>query len=148
MKLRDFLELFVRHNSLIRLWTTVPEKHTMIVGPNGEEVGMDWGIKDRTGWQSAFSNREVFYIADILCENYREAINIVIKPTDYTMTGADRLRSMNDEELAVANVRRVFICDDDEGWNEYVTSDEERFEDERKAVEHELDWLRRPVEED
>lgn len=63
-------------------------------------------------------------------------------------TNADRLRSMNDEELAVANVRRVFICNDDEGWNEYVTSDEERFEDERKAVEHELDWLRRPVEED
>ena len=82
MKLKDFLEQFVRHNSLIRLWTTVTEKHTMIIGPNFEEVGMDWAIKNGTGWQSKLAERKVLYIADIFCENYREAINIVIEPSE------------------------------------------------------------------
>lgn len=64
------------------------------------------------------------------------------------ITNSDRLRSMGDEDLAAANVRRVWLTDGYHDWSEYVTSDEERFEYKEDAVAHELNWLRKPAEED
>lgn len=62
------------------------------------------------------------------------------------MTNADRFRSMSDEELAEANVRRVYTTNEEYGWSEYITSDEERFENFEDAVNHELEWLRQPAQ--
>lgn len=62
-----------------------------------------------------------------------------------TITNADRIRAMSDEDLACRNVRRVWITNSEYGWSEYITSDEERFEDYNVAIKHELEWLQKPA---
>lgn len=61
--------------------------------------------------------------------------------TKTTMTNADCIRAMSDEELACKNVRRVWVTNREYGWSEYITSDEERFDNYNDAVKHELKWL-------
>lgn len=82
--LSEFVKQFTCPNTLIRLWVrntdcgNVHAGHTMIT-ENEKEVGMNWAILDGSGWQSKYSNCEVLGVTDIVCENYCEAVNIVIK---------------------------------------------------------------------
>lgn len=55
-------------------------------------------------------------------------------------SNADRIRSMNDEELAELNVQY------DSQYDEYSCSDGQTFYTEKEAINHEIDWLRQPAE--
>lgn len=78
MKLREFIEKFVCKNTLIRLWTEYKGGHKMI-HCSEEEVGMEWQILNGESFLCAFCDREVVGVTDIVCETYKEAVNIVIK---------------------------------------------------------------------
>jgi hypothetical protein len=75
MKLKDFVETFVEHNSIVRLVSKISGGH--------EIVGKDWNdvlMANRVS-QSQYADNEVKSICSILCTGtaYIEAINIVIK---------------------------------------------------------------------
>lgn len=74
MRLRDFVNSFVEHNSIVRLVSEIPGGHE-IVGKDWNEVLMAHSVS-----QSKYSDNEVENICSILCYgSYIEAINIVIK---------------------------------------------------------------------
>lgn len=79
MTLKPFLEKFVRKGSLIRLWVRDKQTggHTMIISPNNKKVWSEWDVRNGN-WPSLFADKPVLYLADILCDSYPEAINIVI----------------------------------------------------------------------
>ena len=66
---------------------------------------------------------------------------------DETPSNADRIRIMNDEELAKANVRQKCEWNSWECWSVYITSDGEQFGDAEEAYKHELEWLQQPAKE-
>ena len=78
MTLKEFIEKFVCKNTLIRLWTKCKGGHQMIHCGN-DEVSMEWQTLKGESFQSAFLDREVIGVTDILCDTHREAVNIVIK---------------------------------------------------------------------
>lgn len=78
MTLKEFIEKFVCKNTVIRLWTEYKGGHKMIHNAD-EEVSMEWQALKGESFQSAFLDREVIGVTDILCETHREAVNIVIR---------------------------------------------------------------------
>lgn len=44
-----------------------------------DEVSMEWKTLKGKSFQSAFLDREVIGVTDIICDTHREAVNIVIK---------------------------------------------------------------------
>lgn len=78
MTLKEFIEKFVCKNTIIRLWTEYKGGHKMI-HCGDEEVSMEWQTLKGESFQSAFLDREVIGVTDILCEKHIEAVNIVIK---------------------------------------------------------------------
>lgn len=79
MTLKEFIEKWVCKNTLIRLWVQGGSGHRMLTHPTGKEVGMEWAALDGSSWQAKYTECEVIGVTDILCETYREAVNIVIK---------------------------------------------------------------------
>lgn len=79
MTLKEFIENFVCHNSLIKLWKPIKGGHELLV-ENEETVCMEWQIiKGSDIWQNKYADVTVIGVTDILCDDhYREAINIVI----------------------------------------------------------------------
>ena len=72
-----------------------------------------------------------------------------------TQTNADRIRSMNDEELVERNVLKVKIpitgqYDYGESYTDYFdaweTSDGAIYWTKNEAVDHERDWLKQPAD--
>lgn len=88
MPLKDFIKTYVKHNTIIRLWTPNDEgTFTMLYERDDDgvehEVGMEHQILNDKGWQAKYANWKVICIADILCETYMEAVNIVITEYDH-----------------------------------------------------------------
>ena len=79
MKLDTFIKAFVCPNTIVRLWTEIPEGHKLVTDPDGMEVGMEWEITSGNGWQSKYADWLVIGVTDILCDTYKEAVNIVIQ---------------------------------------------------------------------
>ena len=79
MKVRDFVEINIEHNSLVRLVYKNPGGHKLVLN-NWSDVDMEHQILKGRGKFSRFLDHEVIGIASILTPgNYPEAINIVIK---------------------------------------------------------------------
>lgn len=78
MDLREFIKQYVCRNTLIRLWTRFDGGHKMIHSGD-KEVSMEWATLNGSSFQSAFLNRKVIGVTDILCDTYVEAVNIVIE---------------------------------------------------------------------
>lgn len=80
MTLIRFVKRWVRHNSIVRLWTRDGNRgHELVMGPYGETSFMDWSLTCEQGWAYEYAKCKVLYLADILCDSYPEAINIVIE---------------------------------------------------------------------
>ena len=81
MKLKEFVEKFVCHNSIIRLWTPYENGHKLLCEDDESMVFMEWQLlkQGEKLWQKRYLDNEVIGVTDIFCESYREAINIVIK---------------------------------------------------------------------
>ena len=73
MKLGDFIKQFVERNTSIRLWRKLERNgHLMLT----QDVPlMEWEILDIP----ELSDLEFDAITDILCDNYKEAVNICVK---------------------------------------------------------------------
>jgi hypothetical protein len=69
MKLKDFIEQFVRPNTLVRLWHSVIGGHELITQPS-----MEWELKD-----GEYANKVVVGVTDIVVSPHSEAVNIVIE---------------------------------------------------------------------
>ena len=79
MKVRDFVEINIEHNSLVRLVYKIPGGHKLVLN-NWSDVDMEHQILKGRGKFSRFLDHEVIGITSILTPgNYPEAINIVIK---------------------------------------------------------------------
>ena len=78
MTLREFVEKFICPNTMIRLWVPHRGGHMMLC-EDLDEVGMEWQILEKEGWQYVFADHEVIGVTDIRCDRYPEAVNIVIK---------------------------------------------------------------------
>lgn len=84
LTLKEFVGRWLRHNTLVRLWVPTENGHRVLTrpvepgAPLFQNAGMSWAIIDGTGWQAHFADWRVLYIADILCEDTPEAVNIVI----------------------------------------------------------------------
>lgn len=78
MTLREFIEKFVIHNSIVRLWYEIKSGYKMI--HDGEkEVSMDWEVLDGKSFLSKYLENIVVGVTDIVCDEYKEAVNIIIK---------------------------------------------------------------------
>lgn len=94
ISLKEFISTYVCHNSMIRLWRFAPKddgtvgtvtrmitEHDSRDANDGDsEVGMEWELLKGMGWQAKFADCPVIGVTDILCDHYREAINIIINP--------------------------------------------------------------------
>ena len=70
MKLHEFIIKWICKNSIVQIWMPIEEGHKLIIGPC-----MEWEILKNEN----HNNFEVIGVTDIFCEEYREAINIVVK---------------------------------------------------------------------
>ncbi len=76
MELKEFIESFIRRNSIIRLWYPNKSGHEMAT----EEVSMEWSVLRGDSAFKRFENHKVLGIASICTGgSYPEAINIVIE---------------------------------------------------------------------
>jgi hypothetical protein len=84
MKLGEFIEKFIRPNSMVRLLYRGEEGNYITVLNDWDCVSMEWEILKSKSDNRHFINNEVIGIKDILIHKcpYSEAINIVIEKLD------------------------------------------------------------------
>lgn len=77
MRLDNFIEQFICHNSIIRLWK--PHDGGCVLIWDGEhETCMEWEVLQNKVYQSQFRDCLVIGVNDICNDTYKESINIVI----------------------------------------------------------------------
>lgn len=76
MLLKEFIEEFIEHNTLIRLWNIPSNGKGYEETIKGDKPMMEWEIL-----KSDWKDKRVICITDILYEgsNYIESVNIVIE---------------------------------------------------------------------
>ena len=75
MNLREFITNYVAHNTLVRVWKKEGGCHRLL----GNGPSMEWEILKGKVEESKYLDNKVKHVTDILCENYHEAVNIVIE---------------------------------------------------------------------
>lgn len=79
MTLKDFINEYVEHNSLVRVLYKNPGGHKLVLD-DWNDVAMDWEIVKGQGKYAAYINHKVLGVASILTGGtYPESINIVIE---------------------------------------------------------------------
>jgi hypothetical protein len=79
MTLKEFINEYIEHNSLVRVLYKIPVGHKLILN-DWDEVSMDWEIVKGEGKYAPYINHKVLGIASILTGGpYPESINIVIE---------------------------------------------------------------------
>ena len=79
MILKDFIEQYIEHNSLVRLVYKMGGGHKTVLN-DWIDVSMEWEITKGSGKYASYINHEVIGIASVYIPGqYPEAINIVIK---------------------------------------------------------------------
>ena len=115
MKVKDFIENYIGHNTLIRLWYKAdPMGHVEVI--KGDKPMMEHELL-----RSKYKNHEVFYITDILYikSNYQEAVNLVIVKKVEPRYGVNTVLFTKDGRK-MGNV--IVIENNDDGKN-FVKSD-------------------------
>ena len=77
MTLKTFINFFVCHNTLVRLWKPYNGRHKMLLTENGKETCMEWQILNGK-CHKKYADCYVIGVTDIVCEKDTEAVNIVI----------------------------------------------------------------------
>lgn len=78
MTLKEFIEKFVVHNTVVRLWNEKGQTYQMIHDGN-KEVYMESEVLDGKSFLSKYLENKVIGVTDIVCNEYPEAVNIVIE---------------------------------------------------------------------
>jgi hypothetical protein len=105
MILKEFVDNFINHNSLVRLVYKIPGGNKVVLN-TWDEVSMAWEISKGEGKYAPYINHQVIYITDIsvsgkysdisVSGKYSEAINIVIEEIPL-----DVLRELKLKELGI-----------------------------------------------
>ena len=77
MELKEFIEIFIKPNSIIRLVHEVPGGHSPVV-PSWDDVSREWEILKGKGKHKSYLHNEVIHLATISTSNFPDAINICI----------------------------------------------------------------------
>jgi len=94
MKLTEFIEHFIEHNSLIRLLYKEKGGHKIVLN-DWNEVSMEHEILNNKGKYKSFKNHKVLGIASILVPGpYSEAINIIIEEIDIKDVRKEKLNKL------------------------------------------------------
>lgn len=84
MKLKEFIEEFVMHNTLVRLWVLKNKEKHLVYEVNSEKPGgiddlrMEWQILKGDELTDRYLNWTVIGVSSILNEYYPESVNIVL----------------------------------------------------------------------
>ena len=79
MTLKEFIEEYIEHNSLVRVLYKNPGGHKLILN-DWDDVAMDWEIVKGQGKYGPYINHKVLGVTSILVRGpYSESINIVIE---------------------------------------------------------------------
>jgi hypothetical protein len=96
MILKEFVDNFINHNSLVRLVYKIPGGNKVVLN-TWDEVSMAWEISKGEGKYAPYINHQVIYITDIsVSGKYSGAINIVIEEIPL-----DVLRELKLKELGI-----------------------------------------------
>lgn len=88
MKLQEFIDKHVEHNTMVRLWTKLNNCHNM-VEDDINKVYMNHEIKN-----TIYGDWEFLYVTNVLCNGaYTEAINIVLLDPNPYRNFINNLRS-------------------------------------------------------
>lgn len=79
MTLREFVEMYVCKNTIIRLWTPIGGGHRLLGEDGSKDTCMEWELLKGQVWQSQYNNCEFVGVTDIVTRNCMEAVNLVIK---------------------------------------------------------------------
>ena len=78
LTLASFIETFVEHNTVVRIWVRDGNGRKLIPTEDGRQTCMEWEILNGT-YHRPYADCYVLGVTDILCEHDREAVNIVIR---------------------------------------------------------------------
>ena len=94
MILKEFIENYIEHNSLVRVLYKNPGGHKLVLN-DWDDVAMDWEIVKGVGKYAPYINHEVLGIASILVRGpYPESINIVIEEIPLDELRSNKLDSI------------------------------------------------------
>jgi hypothetical protein len=105
MKLGEFIEKYIEHNSLVRLLYKEKGGHRIVL-EDWNDVSMEHEILKGKGKYSDFINNEVIGIASILIDGpYSESINIVIKELEKPYKIKYKIDKINERKRITQDVR-------------------------------------------
>jgi hypothetical protein len=94
MTLKEFIEEYIQHNSLVRVLYKNPGGHKIVLN-DWDDVDMDWKIVKGEGKYAAYVNHKVLGVTSILVRGpYSEAINIVIEEIPLDELRDNKLKSL------------------------------------------------------
>ena len=94
MTLKEFIEEYIQHNSLVRVLYKNPGGHKIVLN-DWDDVDMDWKIVKGEGKYAAYVNHIVLGVTSILVRGpYSEAINIVIEEIPLDELRDNKLKSL------------------------------------------------------
>ena len=94
MTLKEFIDEYIEHNSLVRVLYKNPGGHKTVLN-DWDDVAMDWEIVKGEGKYAPYINHKVLYVASILVRGpYSEAINIVIEEIPLHKLREDKLKTI------------------------------------------------------
>ena len=94
MTLKEFIEEYIQHNSLVRVLYKNPGGHKIVLN-DWDDVDMDWKIVKGEGKYAAYVNHKVLGVTSILVSGpYSEAINIVIEEIPLDELRDNKLKSL------------------------------------------------------
>ena len=94
MILKEFVDNFINHNSLVRLVYKIPGGNKVVLN-TWDEVSMAWEISKGEGKYAPYINHKVLCVASILVRGpYSEAINIVIEEIPLDKLRENKLKTI------------------------------------------------------
>lgn len=108
MKLGEFIEKFIEHNSLIRLLIKTKNGYKVLYD-DWDKVSMEWEVLKQQGIYRHFINNNVIGIASILVSGpYPEAINIVIEKLEIQPILEDKYKENKNPQT---DYNEAIFCD-------------------------------------
>jgi hypothetical protein len=94
MTLKEFIDEYIEHNSLVRVLYKNPGGHKTVLN-DWDDVAMDWEIVKGEGKYAPYINHKVLCVASILVRGpYSEAINIVIEEIPLDKLRENKLKTI------------------------------------------------------
>ena len=93
MKLKEFVDKYIEHNTMVRLWTKMSNGNLCMVEDNVNKVFMNHEIKN-----TYYKDWIFISVTNVLCRGgYLEATNLIVVDTNPYSTFINNLR--NDEDM-------------------------------------------------